>query len=201
MNTLTLVLMTTTNSSSDSLTPAIFGIIGVAIGGLLGIGGNIATIFISSHKQMERDAQAYHSQLEKEKKDRLRQVYAKVLFAGLTLQKALADIQFISGNETVEERNRRISSYLAPVLIDQEKAKVDLMLEESDEEVISTFDSVYRSFVNYNLGLQANSQVPATVTLKEFEAYKNQSNEAINKLKKLLHDRLLPDHLKKKEAR
>ena len=206
MDILTLVFGSTPQgSTSDTLTPAIIGIIGVVVGSIIGFAGNFAITLISNKQQMEKEKLTHKLQLEREEKahirhlqeekiNRLRQVYAKVLLAATMLQKALAEMQFVM-DETVEKRNERISAYLADAFSDWEKVRVDLMLEEPDERVIEMFNEVYDAFIDYTQGLQINKQLPNTVSIQKFQSFKKKANDAVDKLKRELSSRMQPNVL------
>ncbi len=127
--------------------------------------------------------------LKDAKRDRLRQVYAKVLHAALMYQKALAEMQFLMG-ETLEERNKRISAYLANVMTEMEKSKVDLMLEEPDDSVLAVFYEVQDAFIAYTQSIQTNKAVHGSVSIQELISYKKKADETVKKLKTILFDSL-----------
>ncbi|SRR6266566_3790935 len=194
------LLITTGNTASN--TDTLTFLLPVVIGGAIGIAGSLVTTLVAhplqvrrerlAHAlQMERERKAHIRHLQEEKINRLRQVYAKVLYAANMLQKALAEMQFVMG-ETIEKRNERISTYLTGAFSDWEKARVDLMLEEPDERVIETFNAVYDAFIDYTQGEQVNTQLPNTVSILEFQAYKQKANDEVDKLKMLLSSRLRP---------
>ena len=202
MHILTLIFVSAaTASSTDTLTPAIVGIVGVGVGSVLGFVGNIVTVLITTKRQErleqkklsqqhENDRNMRLLEVELEKRNRLRQIYARVLYAAIMFQKALAEMQFLFGNETKEERDKRISAYLTSSLSDWEKARVDLMLEESDDSIITAFNEVHDAFIAYISGLNANQVAPGTVSVNTLQSYKKKASEAVDKLKALLFSRL-----------
>lgn len=167
------------------MTEAQTGLVGVALGAL--ITGAVSLLSLLVQQRLGKDQDARN--LRDAKRGRLGADYVELLHAGGAIQRSVHELHFVLSNETVEERDNRLSKMVGDAVADINRVRIRLRLE-GENPAVDLFDKLLVAATQYRSGLAVNAQHHGTVTLTEFNRLGEDVSRALESLGAAAESRL-----------
>ena len=174
---------------------------GVVIGGVITGLVSWLALHITNKQQLTRDKEAYSNQMNREKlsyersikdakRERLRNAYKVILNAAEEYLSVLTQLNSLMGEETLEERNKRLDASLRKALEGMNEVMIDITLEDVGSNVKAIFSDIKQAFTDYTIGLSINADFPGTTSVAKLTELKNTARNKVIELTEAMRQNL-----------